>query len=104
MRRVAAAALLLAACTPAQQDTLARDAARQAVRPVLAERFPGMPLEPATDCVIDNASAQELLALAADAVTGPTAATVETVGGILARPETIQCLAEEGLPVLLNRL
>ena len=94
--------ILLAACTPAMQDNLARDAAKTAVRPVLAERFPGVPLEPATDCVIDNATANEILTLAADAVTGPTASTVEIVTNIAARPETIQCLAEEGLPVLLG--
>ncbi len=96
--------LTLAACTAEQQDDLTRDAAKTAVRPVLEERFPGIPLEPATDCIIDNASSREILTLAADAVTGPTASTVEIVGNIAARPETIRCLAEEGLPVLLNRL
>lgn len=95
---------LLLACTPAQQDELTRDAAKRAVRPVLAERLPGVPLEPATDCIIDNASSRELLSLAADAVTGPTANTVEIVGDIATRPETIRCLAEEGLPTLLRGL
>ncbi len=96
--------LALAACTPAQQDDLARNAARQAVRPVLAENFPGVPLEPAIDCVINNAGASEILVLAADAVTGPTASTVEIVANIIARPETITCLATEGLPVLLDSI
>lgn len=96
--------VMLAACTPAIQDELARDAAKTAVRPVLEERFPGVPLEPATDCIIDNATANEILTLAADAVTGPTASTVEIVGNIAARPDAIRCLAEEGLPVLLTRL
>lgn len=92
---------LLIACTPAQQDELTRDAARTAIRPVLEDRFPGVPLEPATDCVIDNASSSELLSLAADAVTGPTANTVEIVGRIVTRPETIRCLTEEGLAGVL---
>ena len=96
--------LALAACPPAAQEQLTRDAARQAIRPVLADRFPGVPLEPATDCVIDNATQGELLALAADAVTGPTASTVEIVSDVVSRPPTIQCLATEGLPVLLGRL
>lgn len=96
--------LALAACSPAAQEQLTRDAARQAIRPVLAERFPGVPLELATDCVIDNATQSELFALAADAVTGPTASTVEIVSDVVSRPETIQCLATEGLPVLLGRL
>ena len=98
------AAIVLAACTPQQQDEITRDAARTAVRPVLEQRFPGVPLEPATDCIIDNASSQELLSLAADAVTGPTANTVEIVSIILSRQGTIQCLATEGLPVLLGGL
>ena len=100
----ASAALLIAACTPGQQDELARDAAKSAVRPVIQERLPGVPVEPATDCIIDNATAGEILSLAADAVTGPTASTVEIVGNILARPETLTCLATEGLPPLLGRL
>ena len=94
----------LAACTPQMQDELARDAAKNAVRPVLQDRLPGVPVEPATDCVIDNATSKEILALAADAVTGPTANTVEIVSDILARPETLTCLATEGLPPLLGRL
>ena len=94
--------LLSAACTPQQQDEIARDAAKNAVRPVLEDRLPGVPVEPATNCVIDNATAGEILSLAADAVTGPTANTVEIVSDILARPETLTCLATEGLPPLLG--
>jgi len=97
-----AAVFALTACTAQTQDELTRDAAKRAVRPVIAQRFPGIPLEPATDCIIDNASSRELLSLAADAVTGPTANTVEIVGNIAARPDTIRCLAEEGLPALLG--
>ena len=96
--------LVLAACTPGMQDELARDAAKSAVRPVLEERFPGVPLEPATNCVIENATANEILSLAADAVTGPTANTVEIVSDILSRPATLTCLATEGLPVLVAGL
>ncbi len=95
---------LLLACTAEQQDELTRDAAKRAVRPVLEERLPGVPLEPATDCIIDNASSGELLSLASDALTGPTANTVEIVGDIATRPATIRCLAEEGLPTLLSGL
>jgi len=100
---LAAIALIVAsACTPLQQDNLTRDAARRVIKPVIAERFPGVPLEPATDCVIDNATSSELLTLAADAVTGPTASTVEMVTVIATRPATIECLAREGLPALLT--
>lgn len=98
------ALVCLTACSAEMQDDLTRSAAKSAVRPVLEDRFPGIPLEPATDCVIDNASSNELLALAADAVTGPTASTVEIVTDIAARPATLQCLATEGLPTLLGGL
>ncbi len=105
MRLFAASAMLfLTACTTQMQDELARDAAKNAVRPVLQQRLPGVPVEPATDCVIDNATGNEILALAADAVTGPTANTVEIVTDILSRPETLTCLATEGLPPLLGRM
>ena len=54
MKRLAIlATIALTACTATQQDNLARDAAKQAVRPVLEERFPGVPVEAATDCIID---------------------------------------------------
>ncbi len=95
---------LVTACTPAQQDELTRDAARTAIRPVLQERFPGIPVEPASDCVINNASSGELLSLAADAITGPTANTVEIVSDIVARPETLRCLAKSGLPAIFGAL
>ena len=88
--------LMFTACAPGAQDQIARSAAKEAVRPVLAERFPGVPVEGATDCVIDNATSQEILTLAADAVTGPTASTVEVVARIVTRPEAVECLIREG--------
>ena len=87
----------LAACTPEMKDRFARDAAKSAVRPVLEEQFPGIPLEPATNCIIDNASAEEILVLAGDAATGPTASTAEIVGRIATRPAAVECLLREGL-------
>ena len=93
----------LTACTVDQQNAVARESARQAVRPVLARRFPGVPLEPATDCVIDNATAGEIITLAAAGVRGqPDQQTTNTVIAIAQRPGTIQCLVTEGLPVLLR--
>lgn len=92
---------VLAACSPAAQDDLARDAAKQAVRPILAENpVPGVPLEPAADCLIDNATTDELFALAADAVTGPTASTAEIVARIAARPDAQLCLGREYVNIL----
>ncbi len=92
---------LLVACTPADQDRMARDAARAAVTPVLVQRFPGVPVQPAVDCIIDNANSRELLSLAADSLTGPTANTTELVTNIVSRPDTLNCLLANGLPALL---
>ncbi|MFZ5964017.1 hypothetical protein ACOXXX_13790 [Thalassococcus sp. BH17M4-6] len=94
--------LALGACNAQSQDEIARAAARSATSKVLAERLPGVPLQPAVNCVIDNASSGQIYALAADSVTGPTESTVEIVTGILRQPETLTCLAAEGLPALLR--
>lgn len=102
MRLAVLCLALLAGCAEVQNE-VAREAARNAVRPVLADRLPGVPLEPATDCIINNATAAEILSLAGDAAQGaPDAGTVDTVIAIGTRPETITCLATEGLPVLLT--
>ena len=102
MKRALFAIFLLSACAPGLQDELARAAAKSAIQPVLAERFPGIPVQGAADCVIDNASAQEILILAADATTGATASTSEIVGGILSRPATQTCLAREYAGLVLS--
>ena len=103
MRLVLASLVLLAGCSVQQQDRIAREAARSAITPVLVERFPGIPLEPTLDCVIDNASAVQIRALALDGVTGPTQSTVQIVTDIISQPETLACLAAEGLPALLRQ-
>ena len=103
MRLAFATILVLAVCSVQHQDPFARDAARSTITPVLIERFPGVPLEPALNCVIDNASAVQIRALALDGVTGATESTVQIVTDIISKPQTIQCLATRGLPVLLER-
>jgi hypothetical protein len=102
MRLAVAACLVLGGCSVQQQDQIARDAARSAITPVLVERFPGVPLEPALDCVIENASAVQIRALALDGVTGTSESTVQIVTDIVSKPETLTCLAAEGLPALLR--
>lgn len=107
MRTFFIAALALggaAACTPADRDQVTRSAARSVVSRVVVERFPNVPVQPAIDCIIDNATTPEILGLASDAVTGPTAATTEQVLRIAQRPPTLQCLATQGLPSLLGQL
>lgn len=94
--------MALTACTPQAQDQLARDAARAAITPVVVQRFPGVPVEPTINCIIDNASAVQIRALAADTVLGPTESTVQIVSDIVRQPQTLTCLAADGLPALLQ--
>ncbi|AWI84186.1 hypothetical protein CEW88_11130 [Alloyangia pacifica] len=102
MRAALGLVLVLAACSPQTQDQIARQAAKSTVARVVADKYPGLPVEPALDCVIDNASSTQIYALAADSVTGPTASTVEVVSDIVSKPETLTCLAAEGLPALIR--
>ena len=106
VKRIASMAVLgamaLSACTQATRDQVTRDAAKTAIRPVVAQQFPGVPLDPAIDCIIDNAQSRELLSLAADSVTGATASTTQIVANIASRPETLRCLATDGLSAFLR--
>ena len=95
------AAFALAACVPIRQEVVAREAARAAVRPILADRFPGVPLEPYADCVIDNATLEELNALARTRLTGLEVTSVGTITDIATRPATLACMAEAGRAVPL---
>ncbi len=97
-------AAALAGCAAPAADVVARQAAKSAVNPVLASRFPGIPLEPATDCIIDNATAAEIVTFARSAGGGATEATTRLVLDVATRPATIDCLATDGLPVLLTSL
>lgn len=92
--------LAAASCSVPSYDAVAREAARSAITPVVVERFPGVPVEPALNCVIDNATGTQIRALAADSVAGPTASTVEVVSDVMSKPETLRCLGANGLPAL----
>ena len=96
------ALLALTGCSPQDQDQIARAAARKAIHPVVQERFPGVPLEPAVDCFINAASAPQIRALAVDGIAGPTESTVEIVSNIATQPQTLTCLASEGLPAIFS--
>lgn len=97
--RLAALGLLVAltACAPVQQavDNTARQAAKGVVTETLATRFPQVPkqlITPFTDCIIDNSNAVEIREYARAAVVGVDDTTAATIRGVLARPETVQCL------------
>ncbi len=96
--------LLLAGCDAANDaaDAIARERAKSVVNGIVARRFPGVTVAPVTDCIIDAASAGEIISIARDSVGGVQPATVELVVDIASRPESVQCIAENGL-VLLGR-
>lgn len=109
MLRTATLALIcagLAGC--AQMSGMAEDTARQTaktvVTPVVQAKFPGVPVAPVTDCIIEHATLQEVYGLAKAAALGITPETTETIVSIAARPETVTCIATASLPVALEGL
>ncbi|MEZ5716092.1 MAG: succinate dehydrogenase [Paracoccaceae bacterium] len=93
----------LAACTAVQQaaDDAARGRAKRAVNAVVAQEFPGVDATPVTDCVIDNASAQEILQIAGSSATGATGEVTQMVLQIAQRRETVTCIAGQGVALAL---
>ncbi len=90
-------ALGLSACVEIQQatDRAGRDTAKTVMPEALAIYFPQVPkalFTPFTNCVVDNADAAEVQALAADTITGVDQGTADTIRTVLARPETQDCL------------
>ncbi len=92
----------LGACAPVNDaaDRVARDRAKTVINSVVAQRFPGVNAAPVTDCIIDAASASEILNIASASVTGVTQSTVEEVLAIARRPESVNCIAENSITLL----
>ena len=89
-----AACLALAACDPAQvADKVGRRAADTVVRPIMADYLPAGQSETATRCIVDNASAEDVKALAQDVGVGAGSRTVANVLRIAATPGAAACLA-----------
>ena len=87
--------LTLSACATletAAVDT-GREAAKAVVSPIVAETVPGPAGVILTNCIIDNATGDELLVLAAQ---GASPDNITLTSNILARPETVAC-ATSGL-------
>ena len=85
-----AAAVALSACDiveTAAVDT-GREAAKAVVAPIVQDTIPGPAGVALTNCIIDNASGEELFALG---VQGATPENITLVSEILARPETVSC-------------
>lgn len=84
------ATLSMTACAVVESmavDT-GRDAAKAAVAPIVAETVPGPAGTVLTNCIIDNASGEELLSLAAG---GGSPESITLVSNILSRTETVAC-------------
>ena len=102
MVRAAVLALaVLAACSPTDvADKVGRRAAETVVLPVVSRNLPGPAAQAATACIVGNATAAEVQALARDIAVEAGTLTVQTIAAIAARPETLACLTAAGLPPL----
>ncbi|MEL6587325.1 MAG: hypothetical protein AAFY65_13760 [Pseudomonadota bacterium] len=98
------AVLALASCNTALGTEVSRATAKSVVNPIVADRFPGVPLEPTTNCIIDNATGDEIVTLATTAATRNDQVAADLVVDIAKRPETIRCIAKDGLPAILGTL
>ncbi len=97
--------MAVAACDTPVGTAVARESARGVVNNVVETRFPGVPITPVTDCIIDNASGSEIVSIASDAVARtPSPETVQLVIEIARRPDTIQCFVEDAGPLVLPRI
>jgi hypothetical protein len=93
--------IALAGCELAQQaaDDVARGQAKRSVNAIVASQFPGVDAAPVTDCIIEAATAQEILQIAGSSATGASADGTQAVLQIAQRPETMRCIARNGLPL-----
>lgn len=94
-----AIAISVQGCAATQRvaDDVARDRAKVVVNGVVEKNLPGVDASPVTDCVIDNASAQEILVIARDSVLGVKPDTVDLVLKIAQRPASVRCIAQASL-------
>lgn len=94
----------LSACSlgdPIVEDT-SRQIAKGVVNSVIQQRFPGVNAAPYTDCVIDNASTEEILGLAQNAALGDNQSATATVITITQRPATTQCITQNAISAALG--
>lgn len=95
MRVAAVLALaLLAACSPqVMAQKINTRAAESVVRPVVSKGLTGAQAEVATQCVISNATPEELSSLARDVGVYAGSLTEQRVLTIIQRPATSACIA-----------
>jgi len=104
MRTVASIVALTGLCAcqmsaPLQQsaEEAARGQAKMVVNTVVESKMPGLNAAPVTDCIIDNASMNEIFTIAKATVTGIDNGTVSTVMDVAKRPDTVTCIAKNKL-------
>ena len=99
-----AASMVLAGCIQdlgPTGDVLARDAAKSVVNSTVQARFPSVDARPLTDCIIDNASAGEIIQIAESAIVGTNQATTNLIVKIAERPDTVRCTLSNSFGVTL---
>lgn len=99
MKPLALIALALAACSPTDvADKVGRRAAETVVQPVMADYMTGPQAETATRCIVDNASAEQVQALAQDVGVGAGPRTLANIRAAAANPGAMACMAAAGIP------
>ncbi|MEL6516590.1 MAG: succinate dehydrogenase [Pseudomonadota bacterium] len=99
------AALAVSACSTPIGTEVARASARTVVNDVVEQRFPGVPITPVTDCAINNATGDEIVSIAGDAIRQqPSPETIELVISIASRPDAIRCFVEDAGPAVLPQI
>jgi len=95
---------VLAGCALSESgvtDT-SRNIAKDVVNTAVQQKFPGANTALFTDCIVDNASVDEIFTLPPSAVVGTGDAAASLVLDIAARPATTQCIAVGALASVLN--
>jgi hypothetical protein len=98
---VLAALILLPACDPAElADKALRRTAETVVFPVINIDMPADPARAATNCILAEASPDELRLLARDVGVEAGTSTKATIRSIALRPGAQSCFAAAGVPPL----
>lgn len=92
------AVMALSACDPqAMADSVGRRAAASVVLPVMQRDMATPQAQRATDCIVQNASAAEVQALARDVAVVAGTLTEANIRAIALRPETQACFNANGV-------
>lgn len=96
---VLAAGLLLAACDPAEvADKALKRTVQTVVFPVVNVDMPAGPAQSATECILAEATPDELRLLARDVGVEAGSSTKATIRSIALRPGAAACFAAAGVP------